>query len=161
MKQIKTQASAILNTSAEDAYATIADYHQGHPAILPAKNLYDLRVEQGGYGAGTIIRFKARTLGVEQAFHHIVSEPEPGRRIVEEDIDSIQHLATTFTVTPVEQGKKSHVEISTVMNASPGFNGLIERLVLHFVNPAIYRKELKLLESVAQRRAVTPEREHV
>ncbi len=52
----------------------------------------------------------------------------------------------------LEQGQKSHVEISTTMNTSPGFRGLIERIIVSIANPRIYRKELKLLEEVAQRR---------
>ncbi len=38
------------------------------------------------------------------------------------------------------------------MNTSPGFRGLIERIIVSIANPRIYRKELKLLEEVAQRR---------
>jgi hypothetical protein len=154
MGQIKVAAAAILDARPEDIYATIADYRQGHPKILPKESLYDLQVEEGGTGAGTIIRFKARALGVEQSFHHIVSEPEPGRVLVEQDIDpdSVQKVATTFTVTPVEQGTKAHVEISTTMQASPGLKGWVERIVAPMVNSPVYRKELKLLEAVAQQR---------
>jgi hypothetical protein len=109
-------------------------------------------VEEGGYGAGTIMSFKSRILGVEQSFHHRVSEPEPGRVLVEQDIDSVQNVTTTFTVIPVEQGQKSHVEISTTMNTSPGLKGFVERVVVTIFNPSIYRKELKLLETVAKKR---------
>ena len=152
MGQITMKAGAVLEARPEDVYATIADYHQGHPNILP-KEFYDLQVEQGGYGAGTIHRFKSRVLGVEQSFYQRVSEPEPGRVLVEQDIDSVQNVTTTFTVTPLEQGQKSHVEISTTMNASAGLKGFIERVVVFpIVFPSIYRKELKLLEAVAQRR---------
>src|SRR5947209_15698366 len=100
MKPIKVSAAAILDARPEKVYATIADYHNGHPHILPKKSLYDLRVEEGGYGAGTIIRFKARALGTELSFHHRVSVPEPGRVLVEQDIDAGQIVTTTFTVTP-------------------------------------------------------------
>ena len=153
MGQISAKAVDILDARPEDVYATIADYQYGHPSILPKENLYDLQVEQGGNGAGTVIRFKARILGVEQAFYHRVSEPEPGRVLVEQDIDSAQNLTTTFRVTPLEEGRKSQVEISTTMNASPGLKGLVQRLVVPIANPPIYRKELKLLEAVAQQRA--------
>ncbi|MDQ6660364.1 MAG: SRPBCC family protein [Chloroflexota bacterium] len=153
MRQIIAKATDILNAGPEDVYATIADYHEGHPSILPQKNLYDLRVEQGGQGAGTIIRFKARLLGVEQSFHQCVSEPEPGRVLVEQDIDTAQKVTTTFIVTSLEEGKKSQVEIHTTMNPSPGLQGLVERLVIPMANPPIYRKELKLLEAAARQRA--------
>jgi hypothetical protein len=78
-----------------------------------------------------------------------VSEPEPGRVLVEQDIDSVQNLATTFIVNPQEQGQKSHVEIATTMNASPGLKGFFERVV---VFPSIYRNDLKLLEVIAQKK---------
>jgi len=152
MGQIKAKAAAVLEARPEDVYATIADYREGHPNILPKENLYDLQVEQGGYGAGTIIRFKARILGIEQSIRHRVSEPEPGRILVEQDIDSIQNEINTFTVTPLEQGQKSHVEIAIVMDASPGLKGLVERVVILSIFPSMLRKELKLLEAVAQKR---------
>lgn len=151
MGQIKARAEAVLDARPGDVYATIADYRQGHPAILPKDNFYDLQVEQGGYGAGTVIRFKSRVLGVERSLYHRVSEPEPGRVLVEQDIDSLQNIVTTFTVIP--QGQQSRVEISTTMNASPGLQGLVERIVVPILNARIYRKELKLLERVAQKRA--------
>lgn len=153
MGQISAKVMGVLDARPEDVYATIADYHEGHPSILPKKSLYDLQVEQGGQGAGTIIRFKARVLGVEQSFHHRVSEPEPGSVLVEQDIDSAQNVTTTFSVTSLEEGKKSQVEIRTTMNASSGLKGLVERLVISLANPSIYRKELKLLEAVARQRA--------
>lgn len=150
MKQINVKAAAILNARSEDVYASIADYRNGHPNIIP-KEMYDLQVEQGGYGAGTIIRFKAKILGMVQEFHQRVSEPEPGRVLVEQDIDSVQNFITTFTVTPVENEQRTHVEISTTMTTSPGVKGLVERIVVPIVNPPMYQKELKLLEAFAQK----------
>jgi hypothetical protein len=150
MGQISVKANAILNARAEDVYATIADYRHGHPNILPPA-FSDLQVEQGGYGAGTIIRFKMKVLGIEQAFYHRVSEPEPGRVLVEQDIDSVQNIITTFVVDPLENGQKAHVEISTTMNASVGLTGVVERIVVPLINSRLYRKELQLLEGVAQR----------
>jgi hypothetical protein len=153
MGQIRVQATAVLKARPEDVYATIADYRQGHPRILPPKNLYDLKVEQGGYGEGTIMRFKARILGTELAFHHRVSEPVPGRVLVEQDAEpGGPGVVTTFTVTPVEQGQYAQVEIASTMNASPGLRGVLERLLMPLGNGPVYRKELSLLESVAQQR---------
>ena len=151
MGPITVKAEAILEASAEDVYATIADYRQGHPQILP-KELYDLQVELGGYGAGTVHRFKSRVLGVEQSYYQRVSEPEPGRVLVEQDIDSAQQATTTFWVTPVAPGHKTRVEISTTMLPSSGVRGLVERVLVPLINARTYQKELKLLEEVAQRR---------
>ena len=152
MTKIKARAAAILEARPEDVYATIADYRHGHPFILPKKHLYDLQVEQGGYGAGTVIRFKSRLLGVEQSFYQRVSEPEPGRVLREEDIESKQNEQSTFTVTPVEGGKRAHVEISMSMDPSPGLRGLSERLAVTMLFPSLLRQEIHLLEGVAQRR---------
>jgi Polyketide cyclase / dehydrase and lipid transport len=156
MGQIKVKADSVLDAPSADVYATIADYRQGHPAIIPQENFYDLRVEHGGYGDGTIIRFKTKILGVERELYQRVSEPEPGRVLVEQDIDTPQKLATTFTVTPLDNGKRSHVEISTTLNASPGLTGIAERIIISLVNPSIYRKEMKKLEAVAREKTSTP-----
>src|SRR5947209_8220246 len=152
MGQIKVTAAKVLDARPEDVYASIADYEHGHPHIVPQESIYDLQVEEGGYGAGTIIRFKFKALGAEFAFRQRVSEPEPGRVLVEQDIDSPQNAMTTFTVTPVENGQKSHVQIVTTMNASPGFQGLAQRILVPMINGRVYRKELKLLEAFTQRR---------
>ena len=156
MGQIKVRASAVLDAHPEDVYGTIADYQHGHLNILPKESLYDLQVEQGGYGAGTMIRFKMKAFGVEQSFYQRVSEPEPGRVLVEQDIDSVQNVITIFTVDPVEDEQKSHVEIATTMNTSPGFKGFVERIIVPIINRQLYRKELRLLEAVAQKRRTSP-----
>jgi polyketide cyclase/dehydrase/lipid transport protein len=153
MAQIKAHTAIVLAAHPEDVYATIADYRQGHPNMLPKKHFYDLQVEQGGYGAGTVIRFKGCILGVERSFYQRISEPVPGKVLVEQDINSTQDVTTTFTVLPLEQGQKSHVEISTTLNSSPGFQGFLERLLVPIANVKIYRQELKLLEAVAQKRS--------
>jgi len=152
MSKIKAKAAAIINARAEDVYTTLADYRHGHPKILPPKNLYDLQVEQGGYGAGTIIRFKSRLLGVEQSFRQRVSEPEPGHILIERDIDTVQDECSTFTVTPVEQGQKTHFEILTTVNPDPGLKGLIERIVVPLFLSPVLRDEIQRMEKVAQQR---------
>ncbi len=153
MRQIYVKAEAVLNARPGDVYAAIADYRHGHPNIVPQENFFDLQVEQGGYGAGTVLSFKFKTLGVVKTFRHRVSEPEPGRVLVEQDIDTPQNTTTTFTVIPVEEGQKAHVEISTTMNSTPGLTGVIERMVVPMINRRVYRKELKLLEAFARKDA--------
>lgn len=152
MGLIKAHLAAVLDARPEDVYATIADYRHGHPNILPKRNLYDLKVEQGGYGAGTTIRFKSRLLGVEESFYQRVSEPAPGRVLMEQDIDSPRNEVTTFTVLPIEQGRKAQVEIATTMNASAGVAGVVERAIVPAALRRIYREELGLLEAVARKR---------
>ncbi len=74
-----------MDAPADRVYAIIADYRNGHPHILP-KQFRNLTVEQGGVGAGTIIRFEVRVFGQTQHFRAVVSEPEPGRVLVEENL---------------------------------------------------------------------------
>lgn len=150
MGQISVKASAILAASPEKVYRSIADYQNGHPHIVPPETFSDLHVEQGGYGDGTVITFKVTVLGTVQSFRQRISEPEPGRVLVEQDIDSVRNAITTFTVDPVENGEKSHVEIATTMNASPGLAGMVEHILVPLLNSRIYREELKRLESFAQ-----------
>ena len=153
MRQIHVKADAVLDARPEVVYAAIADYKQGHPNIVPKESFFDLQVEQGGYGAGTIHSFKFKALGVVKTFRQRVSEPEPGRVLVEQDIDTLQNTTTTFTVTPVENGQKAHVEIATTMNPTPGLAGVVERMLVPMINARVYRKELKLLEAFARRNA--------
>jgi hypothetical protein len=90
-------ATARLKAPPRRVYDTIADYHTGHPRILP-KQFRNLTVEQGGVGAGTVIRFQVRVFGRTDTFRAEVTEPEPGRILVEKNIlgsDSV----TTFIVS--------------------------------------------------------------
>lgn len=154
MRQIHVKADAVLNAHPEDVYAAIADYQHGHPNSVPKENFSDLQVEQGGYGAGTVHSFKFKALGVVKTFRQRVTEPQPGRVLVEQDIDGPQNTTTTFTVIPVENAQKAHVEIATTMNPSSGLTGAVERVVVPVINRRVYRKELKLLEAFAQRGSV-------
>ena len=151
MAKIVVKAAATIEARPDDVYSTFADYKNEHSHVLPAM-LYDLQVEEGGYGAGTVFRCKSKVLGVERTLYMRATEPEPGHVLMERDIDSAQDTTTTFTVTPVENGQKAHVEIATTMNASPGLMGLIERLMIpRLLNPS-YRQEIRNVEAFAQKK---------
>lgn len=149
MKRIYVESSAVIQAKPEDAYAILRDYHDKHPMILP-DNFLELQVEEGGQGAGTVFRMRSRMLGVERAFHMRVSEPEPGRVLVERDM--LSDLVTTFTVTPVNGGQAARVSFATEMAASPGIQGLIERLLVPSAMRRIYEKELRKMASVVAER---------
>jgi hypothetical protein len=57
--------------------------------------------------------------------------------LVEQDIDSVQNVRTTFTVTPAGHEQKSHVEIATTMNPSPGLKGVVERILVPLINQRV------------------------
>ena len=144
-------ASAHINAAPKSVYGIIADYRTGHPRIVPDA-FRDLMVERGGVGGGTIIRFKMRVLGRTQSFRAAVTEPEPGRILVETDLDS-NGAITTFTVNPGPVSGTSDVTITTELPVRSGPLGAIERfLTTRFLRP-LYVKELALLEACAGERA--------
>jgi hypothetical protein len=147
MRQLHAEAGAVIPARPEKVYAILRDYHQHHPQILPKNYFPKLELEQGGSGAGTVFRVWTRALGVEQNFHMDVSEPEPGRVLVETDRAS--GLRTTFTVRPTQQAQQAHVTIATEWQAQPGFAGLIEKLLTPLLMRRIYRKELQQLADYA------------
>jgi len=125
-------------------YGLIADYRNGHPRIVP-KQFTNLRVESGsGVGAGTVIRFDVTVLGRTDHFKAIVSEPEPGRMLVETNLEPNDSV-TTFIVEPEDRGRAANVTIRTELNARPGVIGAIERFITARVLPPMYDAELRNL----------------
>lgn len=129
-------------------YAIIADYHNGHPHILP-KQFRNLTVEKGGIGAGTIIRFEVRALGQTQRFRAFVTEPEPGRVLVEENVEPAPSK-TTFTVVKSASGQGTTVSFRTEMTSRPGLFGALERFVSKRLMKKMYAEELTLLAACAK-----------
>jgi len=118
MKSYQVTESALINAPAKLVYNIIADYHNGHPYILPKPYFLNLEVEQGGVGEGTVIRFQMQVLGKTETFRAVVTEPEPGRVLVESNL--LQGSVTTFTVDPVEGGRYAQVTFSTELPSRGG-----------------------------------------
>ena len=145
--QYSVGATARIPAPAAHVYGIIADYNVGHPAILP-KQFTSLTVEQGGRGAGTVIRCEMRVLGRTQVFRAAVTEPQPGRVLVETIIEG-DPLVTTFTVEPAADGGACDVTISSLIQGKPGLRGMIERLLSPKILEPMYREELRLLNQYA------------
>jgi hypothetical protein len=136
-------------------YAAIADYRHHHPHILPSEYFTRLEVVEGGVGAGTRTRVELRVLGATRVFEQVVTEPEPGRVLMESNQDGSG--VTTFTVESADGGESAHVTIATEIAARAGISGYLERLFLSAIVPRIYRKELeRLAEYVSRRRESLP-----
>jgi uncharacterized protein YndB with AHSA1/START domain len=146
MPQIRAAASATIDAPPQKIYSILADYRNGHPKILP-KQFTRLEVERGGRGAGTLLLVEMRSLGGTRSIRMEVSEPEPGRRLVETDLDS--GLVTTFTVVPQKNGRSASVSIVTEWD-SQGVRGWIERLFAPSMLQKIYSEELRNLARVAR-----------
>lgn len=147
MTHIHAQESALIDAPAGEIYALLADYRSGHPNILPKQYFTGLDVEQGGVGAGTVIAVHMRVMGIEQHHHMVVSEPEPGRMLVETSTES--DMTTTFTVTPVGS-RQASVTIATTWAQKPGLGGIMDRLATPMIMRRMYRKELQQLAAYLQ-----------
>jgi hypothetical protein len=130
---------------ASRVYAILADYREGHPRILPAP-FRNLVIESGGVGAGTRTRFDVHAFGRTQSFRHEVLEPEPGRMLVERDLDSDSR--TTFIVEP--EGENATVTIRSELVSRTGMAGTIERFLSRRFLLRMYREELGKLEALAR-----------
>jgi len=139
--------SAHIPAPAERVYSLFADYRTGHPRILPAE-FSGLEVEKGGVGAGTIIRFQMRAFGTTRKFRAAVTEPEPGRVLVETDLET-NGAVSTFTVNPGATPDESDVTISTELPVRSGLLGAIERALSVRYLRSIYVRELALLAACA------------
>jgi hypothetical protein len=145
MPRVRAAASAVIDAPPQKVYAIIADYHNGHPRILPPKYFSGLEVQRGGVGAGTVIRFRMHAFGATRTMRGEVTEPEPGRVLVEAYPESGE--VTTFTVEPADGGRAS-VTITTEWTAR-GCTGWVHRLLAPPLLRRVYAEELRNLARVA------------
>ena len=153
MGTIHIEISEIIPAPASQVYSVLADYVEGHPAILPQKYFRSMSIEEGGQGAGTVVMVRMKVMGVESAYRMTISEPEPGRALVE--TDDTAGGTTTFAVDPLSGGTHSRLTISSDVKASRGLKGLLEKLLNPPITRRIYRAELQqLAEYMATRSKV-------
>ena len=144
MADIHVAAEGNVGAPAERVYGILADYRQHHPKILPPAFSH-YQVDEGGVGAGTVIRFRLTAGGRTEDYRAVVSEPEPGR-VLREDYPE-RSSATTFTVTPA--GDTCRVRIETTGQRA-GLRGVIERLLAPRVLLPLYTDELARLDRYAR-----------
>jgi hypothetical protein len=147
MKSQIPTATKDIQAPAAIIYNIIADYHRMHWLILPKQYFLSLEVEEGGIGAGTIVNFAMRILRQTQSFRSLITEPEPGRLLVETDIKS--GIPTSFHVVPIEQQGQIRVTISTELKGRNFMEGWMAKIMLQ----KIYGLELELLAQVAAEQA--------
>jgi hypothetical protein len=141
MRTLRVDASALIPAPPSVVYALIADYRRGHPSILPPEYFEDLIVEDGGQGAGTRVRFTMKAFGKREVSRARVTEPHPGRVLVETVED--RGIVTTFTVEPW-QANESKVTLTTEY-PTRGVRGWFEALVVPRYLRKVYAAELRLL----------------
>jgi hypothetical protein len=149
---LRAEASAVVGAAAADVYRMIADYRNGHPRIIPPRYFRDLQVEEGGYGNGTVIRYDLLAFGTTRHARARVTEPEPGRVLVETDLDI--GAVTTFLVEPIGPAK-SRVTIATDVPTHAGPLGWIERAVTRPLLNRAFVAELAQLDAELKADAAT------
>lgn len=140
MSRLRAEASHLIEAAPQDVYAVFSDYHTAHPAILPKAYFPKIEVLEGGQGAGTRVKVTTKALGSERIYDLDVTEPEPGRRLVE--TDRLTGLVTTFLVEPGTSAQQSRVTIASEWEPQPGLAGLIEKWLFPFFMRRIYAEEL-------------------
>jgi hypothetical protein len=156
MRSITAGVARTLDAPAADVYDVLADYRNGHPHILPEKFFSDLVVEEGGRGAGTVIRFRMHLLGGTREARAVVEEPVPGRVITEAYPEN--GAVTTFDVRPRDGGQRTQLTITTSWEAS-GIRGLVESWIMPRVLRKIFQEEMSRIEQhVTGQLLATPER---
>jgi hypothetical protein len=147
MSKVHVEVSDIIDAAPQAVYEVLTDYRVGHPAILPKPYFAEITVDEGGQGAGTIFRLTMKVMGRETNYRMVVTEPQPGRVLVEADEKA--GVVTTFTVEPVGSGQ-SRLTIATDSPTSAGFAGFVEKLLTPLVTRRIYRQEIRKLAAYVQ-----------
>ena len=141
---------ALIDAPSVVVYHCIADYREHHrPGGFLPPAFTRLDVLEGGIGAGTLIKFSSRVGGRTQTMTQRVSEPEPGRVLVEEGDGE----RTTFTVNPVGSGCRVRIVSDFVAR---GVQGLLLRLLANRLLQPLYADELARLERHAQAHGPVP-----
>lgn len=143
---VRVVVSRVVSAPPAKVYRILSDYREHHPRILPKPEFEALHVEEGGSGAGTLIRVEMRVMGRARAMRMRVEEPEVGRVLREVDVETGD--ATTFTVEPA--GMACRVSIETVWAPKGWFAGLLERSFNVRVAKKLYERELLNLDAYAK-----------
>lgn len=143
MSSMHIEVSEVIDARPEAIYAVLSDYRNGHPAILSRPYFTELKVLEGGQGAGTIAHTEMVVMGAKFVYRLVVSEPEPGRVLAEDD--EAVGIHTTFTVDALDGGSRSRVTIATDSRNSPGIRGFMEKLMNPSITRRIYKQELQQL----------------
>ena len=145
MAHVKATAERTVSAGKQEIYEFISDFREKHPRIL-TEAFADYAVEEGGKGAGTLVRYRLRA-GRERPFRMRVEEPEPGSTLKESDEDS--SFTTTWRLFP--QGEdRTRVRVVVEWNGARGVAGFFERLFAPAGIRRVYEGVLERLDEVVR-----------
>lgn len=122
MGQVSASAEREVAATPDDVHAFLRDYRDQRPRILPS-NYLDYEVEEGGTGAGTIVRYRLQAGRRERQYRMQVAETPP-YTLTETDTDS--SLVTTWTLHPANG--RTRVRVESRWQGASGVGGFFERL---------------------------------
>ena len=149
MAPLEVSSVRAISAPADTVYGYIANMREHHPNFLPPA-FSDFQVESGGTGAGTVLRYAITAGGRTRRLHSEVAEPEPGRVLTENDMDS--SAVTACTVTPTDE-KSCRVRISLRWDGASGIGGFFERTFAPRAMRSILTDELNRLDDYARAQA--------
>ncbi|SRR6266849_397881 len=145
MSQVFVKNERIIPASPEAVYTVLADYKDKRPLIL-TPNFLDYKLESGGQGAGTVVTYRLRAGNRERSYRIRVDEVIKGKELVERDRHS--SLVTTWTLSPLADGRQTHVQVTTEWEGASGIGGFFERTFAPLGLHRIYDQMLDMLELV-------------
>jgi len=149
MTKVAASAERTIDAPVDKLYRYLADM-QLHSRFVPPP-FYEYNVDEGGVGAGSVVSFKIKFAGGVRELRMHVTEPEPGRTLVQTDTGG-SGLVTTFTVTP--QGDQALLNITSSFDGESGVAGFVERIIAPRRLHHIYVKELARIDAYAREQLV-------
>ena len=147
MSHIHVKVEQIIHAKPEVVYETLADYRWKRPRILTA-NFVDYNVGKGGQGAGTEIHYRLHAARRVRSYAMQVEEPHKGQVITERDRNS--SLLTTWTLTPIDDGEHTKVQVASEWEGGTGVGGFFERTFAPLGLSKIYTEILSNLATLVQ-----------
>lgn len=141
----RLSATALVGAPPARVWEVLTDYRDEHDRILPRPPFGAMEVEEGGRGAGTVIRLEMRVLGVTRSMRAFVTEPEPGRLLRE--ASPAEGIVTTFTLRPGPRGDDTELTIASELPARRGLAGALEGWFLGRFLRGVYAREMAQLDA--------------
>ncbi len=128
MADVRIDVFRLIDADSNALYQCLADFeHHFHHLLPPSFSGY--RVENGGFGEGTVIGFSLSAYGRTQHVRLRMSEPILGKVIT--GFDQRVLLIATFRLR--REGGQTQVEIDASWPNKPGIPGLKRRLCAYLV----------------------------
>src|SRR4051794_6759395 len=123
MSEVVATVKRTVRAPVEQVLRALGDYAGTRARLLPDQ-FSDYRVESGGHGGGTTVRWRFAATS-KRVRDQLVSVTQPGPdRLVETDANS--SMVTTWTVVPADTGVTT-VGVRTTWNGAGGIGGFFER----------------------------------